>query len=79
MLTIGLKGGMAVYGNLHWSLLINLAVIACVGGLIPFVLRPILQRFIGLNGANASSIAAHYGSVSAGTFAVALAYVKATN
>ena len=76
MLTIGLKGGMAVYGNLHWTLLINLAVIACVGGLIPFVLRPILQRVIGLNGANASSIAAHYGSVSAGTFAVALAYVE---
>jgi len=76
MLTIGLKGGMALHGNLSWALMPELLLIALIGGLIPLVLFPILRRIIKLPLADSASIAAHYGSVSAGTFAVALAYVE---
>ncbi|APE29608.1 sodium-dependent bicarbonate transport family permease [Halomonas aestuarii] len=76
MLTIGIKGGMALYGNLHWSLLPELGAVAALGALIPLALMPILRRLVRLSAADSASIAAHYGSVSAGTFAVALAFAE---
>lgn len=76
MLTIGLKGGMALYGNLHWQLVPELLTVMALGAVIPLVLFPLLRKLVGLNLADSASIAAHYGSVSAGTFAVALAYVE---
>jgi hypothetical protein len=76
MLTIGLKGGMALYGNLRWSLIPELLSVAALGALIPLALMPILRRFARLSPADSASIAAHYGSVSAGTFAVALAFAE---
>lgn len=77
MLTIGLKGGMALYGNLDANLLLQLASVAALGFLLPFALYPVLRFAVGLNVANAASLCCHYGSVSAGTFAVALAWVEA--
>jgi len=77
MLTIGLKGGMALHGKLSWQLVPELVLVACIGGLIPLVLFPLLNKLVRLSVADSASIAAHYGSVSAGTFAVALAYVEA--
>ncbi|MFT6898313.1 MAG: hypothetical protein ACJA13_002733 [Paraglaciecola sp.] len=79
MLTIGLKGGMALHGNLTWSLMPELLLVLLIGGLIPLLLFPILLKVIKLSLADSASIAAHYGSVSAGTFAVALAYVESQN
>ena len=79
MLTIGLKGGMALYGNLRWSLLPGLLAVAALGALIPIVLMPVLRRLVRLSPADSASIAAHYGSVSAGTFAVALAFAEGRN
>ncbi|MBA2777760.1 sodium-dependent bicarbonate transport family permease [Billgrantia kenyensis] len=76
MLTIGLKGGMALYGNLSWSLIPELLSVAALGALIPLALMPVLRRFVRLSPADSASIAAHYGSVSAGTFAVALAFAE---
>lgn len=76
MLTIGLKGGMALYGNLDWKLLPELLAVIALGSGIPVVLFPVLRRLVKLDPADSASIAAHYGSVSAGTFAVALAYVE---
>ena len=76
MLTIGLKGGMALYGNLDWRLLPELFGVICLGLTIPLMLYPVLKRLVGLSVENSASIAAHYGSVSAGTFAVALSYVE---
>ena len=76
MLTIGLKGGMALYGNLDWSLLQDLLAVILLGAGIPLLLFPLLRRAVRLNLADSASLAAHYGSVSAGTFAVALAYVE---
>jgi hypothetical protein len=75
MLTIGLKGGMALYGALTSQLLWQLMVVVAIGALIPLLLFPLLRHFIQLSTADSASIAAHYGSTSAGTFAVALAYV----
>ncbi|ATX75720.1 MAG: sodium-dependent bicarbonate transport family permease [Reinekea forsetii] len=77
MLTIGLKGGMALYGNMGWQVLPELLTVMALGALIPVLIFPIVRKVIGLNLADSASIAAHYGSVSAGTFAVALAYVEA--
>jgi hypothetical protein len=76
MLTIGLKGGMALHGNLIWELVPELLLVAVLGGIIPLLLFPILRKLVQLSLADSASIAAHYGSVSAGTFAVALAYVE---
>ena len=76
MLTIGLKGGMALYGSLEWALVFELLAIASLGAIIPFIVIPILLKVAKADHANAASLAAHYGSVSAGTFAVALAYVE---
>ncbi|ATC95599.1 sodium-dependent bicarbonate transport family permease [Pseudoalteromonas tunicata] len=77
MLIIGLKGGMALHGNLSWGILPEMATVMLLGALIPLTLFPLLRKFIRLSLADSASIAAHYGSVSAGTFAVALAYTQA--
>ena len=67
MLTIGLKGGMVLHGNLHWQLLPEMGAVLMLGGLIPLMLYPVLNKLLNLSVANSASIAAHYGSVSAGT------------
>jgi hypothetical protein len=77
MLTIGLKGGMALHGNLHWGLVTEILAVMSLGFLIPLALFPVLRHLVRLNVADAASFCAHYGSVSAGTFAVALAWVEA--
>ena len=43
---------------------------------IPLALYPVLTRLVRIGHTDAISIAAHYGSVSAGTFAVVLAMVE---
>jgi hypothetical protein len=75
MLTIGLKGGMALHGSASWALVGELLLIALAGALIPLILIPLLRLLLKQSWADSCSLAAHYGSVSAGTFAVVLAYV----
>ena len=75
MLTIGLKGGMALHGAIQWSLVIELLAVAAIGAVIPLLVLPLL-RLLGVNLSDSASLAAHYGSVSAGTFAVVLAYAE---
>lgn len=79
MLTLGLKGGMAMHGNLSWQLIPSLSLVLVLGFAIPLLLYPIFRRFIQLNSADSASLSAHYGSVSAGTFAVALAFAGLNN
>jgi hypothetical protein len=79
MLTIGLKGGMALHGNLSWSLIPEMLLVVMLGILVPVILFPLLRLVVKLSLADSASLAAHYGSVSAGTFAVALAYVESHN
>lgn len=76
MLGIGLKGGLALHGNLSVALVPELLLITAAGFAVPLALYPALRKIIGLNVANSASLAAHYGSVSAGTFAVVLAYAQ---
>lgn len=76
MLTIGLKGGLALHGNISWQIVPELVGIMLLGVLIPLILYPILQHLVKISAANSASLAAHYGSVSAGTFGVALAYAE---
>lgn len=77
MLTIGLKGGMALHGNLAPALLLEMLAVALLGFILPLLLIPLLRFGVKLSIADTASFAAHYGSVSAGTFAVALAWVEA--
>ncbi|CAN0516592.1 unnamed protein product [Ectocarpus sp. 12 AP-2014] len=77
MLTIGLKGGMALNGSLNAALLIELAGVTLLGIIIPLTVFPVVHYLVRLSLADSASLAAHYGSVSAGTFAVALAYTEA--
>ena len=79
MLTLGLKGGLALHGNLHWQLLPEVITVILLGIAVPLALYPLLRKFVQLTAANSASIAAHYGSASAGTFAVALAYAESHN
>lgn len=79
MLVIGLKGGMALHGVPLLPLLPELSLIVFCGALIPLLLYPLLRKLVKLDSANSASIAAHYGSVSAGTFAVVLAVSMANN
>lgn len=75
LLAIGLKGGveLARYQLLDVALP-GLTVVA-VGALIPLVAFPILRGIGRLSNADSGSIAAHYGSVSIVTFAVAATYL----
>ena len=79
MLTLGLKGGFALHGQLSWALLPDILLVVSLGALIPLLLYPVLRKFVLLSQSNSASLAAHYGSASAGTFAVALAYAEFNN
>jgi uncharacterized protein len=54
-------------------------VVVLLGFTVPLILFPLLHKLVKLPLPNSASLAAHYGSVSAGTFAVALAYVESNN
>ena len=75
LLAIGLKGGIELSKQSLQTVLPQ--VLWCIGmGLaIPCLLYPVLRRAVRLNGFDAASVAAHYGSVSVVTFAVASAYL----
>ncbi|GGQ08200.1 sodium-dependent bicarbonate transport family permease [Shewanella litoralis] len=75
MLTLGLKGGMALHGETANLAISELLAVIALGFIIPLSLYPLLRKLIKLPQKEAISIAAHYGSVSAGTFAVVMAMV----
>jgi hypothetical protein len=79
MLSIGIKGGLALHSNAEDVVLTHLLLIMSLGFLLPPLLLPVLQKLVRLPGPDAISIAAHYGSVSAGTFAVAWALAESFN
>ena len=75
LLTIGLKGGVELANQSLAALLPQMTAVVLMGILLPLAAYPVL-RFAGrLERADAASIAAHYGSVSVGTYAVAVAYL----
>lgn len=76
MLVLGLKGGMALHGRFEPAMLGELLMVAALGVLLPLACYPVLRKLVALSRDDAASVAAHYGSVSAGTFAVVLALVE---
>lgn len=79
MIAIGLKGGLALSEHASWALLTQSFYIIALGFLLPLIAFPILFKIGLLPRKDAASIAAHYGSVSVGTYAVAVAFLEAKN
>jgi hypothetical protein len=72
LLAIGLKGGIELSKQPLAALAPQVLACMALGFVIPFLLFP-LARALRLNGPDAASLVAHYGSVSVVTFAVATA------
>jgi len=75
LLAIGLKGGIELAKVPLSSVAGQAGVVLAVALLIPLAAFPVLRNLIGLSRADAASVAAHYGSVSVVTFAVAGAFL----
>jgi len=75
LVAIGLKGGLELSRQPLAALLPQVLACIALGFAIPFVLTPVL-RVMGLSRADSASIAAHYGSVSVVTFAVAQSWLQ---
>ena len=78
LLSIGLKGGVELAKQPFLTLLPDMLAVLVMGIIIPLIAYPLLKlgRF---KRADAASIAAHYGSVSVGTFAVAASFMATLN
>ena len=72
LLAIGLKGGVELAKQPFASVLPPAVAAIFLGAAIPLLLYPVLRGIGRLAVADAASIAAHYGSVSVVTFAVAI-------
>lgn len=77
LIAIGLKGGIALEQHGSIELLYQSLLIIGFGALLPLIAFPLLLKFGGLSRVDSASVAAHYGSVSIATFAVALAVLDA--
>lgn len=76
LLAIGLKGGIALAKTSISDNLMQLSSPILLGLLLPLLAYPILRKIGGFNLYNAAAIAAHYGSVSAVTFAVVIGFLE---
>jgi hypothetical protein len=77
LLSIGLKGGVELARQPFVDLLPDIVAALFMGLLLPLVAFPVLLLLGRFKRADAASIAAHYGSVSVGTYAVAVAWLGA--
>lgn len=73
LLAIGIKGSAAFVDGALASLLDDIALVIAMGVLLPLVAFAILRYFGSMARIDAAAIAAHYGSVSVATYAVAVA------
>lgn len=76
LLSIGLKGGVELSKQSVWTLAPQVLAVVALGVVLPLVAYPILLYAGRLARCDAASIAAHYGSVSVATYAVAVAYLN---
>lgn len=74
LLAIGLKGGAELARQTLHDLLPQILAVTAMGFLLPLLAFPLLRYVVRLKRADSASIAAHYGSVSVGTYAVAAVY-----
>ena len=76
LLAIGLRGGHEL-AEAHWSAVVRPAIATLLlGGIIPVIAFLIVRRLGGFSVADAAALAAHYGSVSAVTFAATLTFLE---
>jgi hypothetical protein len=76
LLTIGMKGGIELSKQNVGDLAVDVGLMLIMGVVIPIIAYPILYLLGRFSRVDASSIAAHYGSVSVGTYAVAVAFLE---
>ena len=79
LLAIGFKGGVQLSKTNMGAFLPALIITLAIGALVPLIAYSILRASKKVGQADAGSIAGHYGSVSAVTFATALAYLESLN
>ncbi len=79
LLAIGFKGGIELSHSPVLELAPKALSIGLLGMLLPLVAYPVLKKFGRFKKEDAASIAAHYGSVSVGTFAVGLTFLQSSN
>lgn len=79
LLAIGLKGGVELARQPFGELAPQMLAVFGMGLLLPLIAFPVLLHLGSFKRADAASIAAHYGSVSVGTYAVAVAYLTSNN
>ena len=77
LLSIGLKGGVELARDTGGLPAVELGGILLLGFLLPLPAFAVARRIGRLPRADAASLAAHYGSVSVGTFAVVVSYLTA--
>lgn len=75
LLAIGLKGGVELAAQPLGRLLPEVMAVIAMGSGLTLAAYPVLRHLGALPRSDAASIAAHYGSVSVGTFAVAVAWL----
>lgn len=76
LIAIGLKGGVELAKQPFMTLLPQMLVVFAMGLVLPLIAFPLLRNIGKFKRADAASIAAHYGSVSVGTYAVAVAFME---
>lgn len=76
LLSIGIKGGIELYHSQPGNFLLPMVGTLVLGVLITLLAKFILEKIGKFDTDNAIAIAAHYGSVSAVTFAVVLSFLK---
>lgn len=75
LLAIGIKGGVELASHADAALLVQGLAALGLGVVLPVLAYPVLRHLGKFDGCNAGAIAAHYGSVSVVTFAVAMTYL----
>ncbi|WP_076417231.1 sodium-dependent bicarbonate transport family permease [Colwellia sp. UCD-KL20] len=79
LITIGLKGGQAIAANASLTLIGQSSLVIFMGLLITAVALALIKFGSTLNKTDSVTLAAHYGSVSVGTFAVAVSFLEVNN
>jgi hypothetical protein len=76
LITIGLKGGQAITANASLALIGQSTLIVVMGVIVTLVALGFIKAGSRLNKMDSVTLAAHYGSVSVGTFAVAVSFLE---
>ncbi len=77
LIGIGLHGGAELAQSSVSTALASIGAALAMGVALPLVAYAALNRLLSVDRLNAAAIAAHYGSVSAGTFLTAIAFLQA--